>query len=126
MKASAFYTRTPANKGALLTLVDPVTGKQTDQYLHVLGLESDKFRAALAAKHQRNMEILQMPEPEQKAASDDAELELYASLVSDWSFEEPITVAGVKELFLEAPQIKQEVDKFAGQRANFMPGLLGS
>jgi len=106
-----------------MPLADPHTGEPSGMTLHVLGLESDAFRAALATKHRRNAEILTLPEEDQAAALEDAELELFASLVSGWSFDEPFTVEGVKQLLSEAPQIKQAVDQFAGKRSNFMPQL---
>lgn len=122
-KPSNFFTRKPANTGARMPLADPVTGKPTEDYLHVLGLECDSFRDALAVKHRRNIEILAMPESEQAAALEEADLVLHASLVTGWSFEEPFTVDGVIELLREAPQIKIAVDKFASDRANFIKRL---
>lgn len=119
-KAANYFTRKPSNAGARMYLKDPVSGKVTEDYLHVLGLESDSFRAALTAKHKKNLEILALPEDQQEAAKDDAELELFASLVTGWSFEDKLTADAVKELFLEAPQIKTAVDTFAGDRANFI------
>lgn len=103
-----------------MVLDDPLTGLPSGETLHVLGLESDAFRAALTAKHRRNLEILAEPEQEQARLQDEAELDLFASLVTDWSFEEPFSANGIKELFREAPQVKQAVDRFAGTRSNFI------
>jgi hypothetical protein len=126
MKSSDFFTRTPSNTGARMVLDDPLTGKPSGETLHVLGLESDAFRAALTAKHRRNLEILAEPEQEQAQLQEEAELDLFASLVTDWSFEEPFSVNGIKELFREAPQVKQAVDRFAGNRSNFIKRLSGN
>lgn len=122
-KPSNYFTRTPSNNGAKMLLKDPVTNEDTQDYLQVLGLESDPFRQALVLKHKRNMEILTLPESEQPAALEDAELDLYASLVTGWSFSEPCTKEAVRELLNEAPQVKSQVDKFAGTRANFIVRL---
>lgn len=122
-KPSNYFTRTPSNNGARMLLKDPVTNEDTQDYLHVIGLESDAFRQALVVKHKRNMEILTLPEEEQPAALADAELELYTSLVTNWSFSEPCTKEAVKEMLHEAPQVKAQVDKFAGMRANFIVRL---
>ncbi len=120
MKPSDFFTRTQSNAGAKLVLEDPLTGQPSNESLLVRGLESDRFREALAAKHRRNLEILTLPEAEQEAASMDAEYDLYVSLVAGWSFEEECSPEAVKQLFIEAPQIKLAVDRFAGNRANFL------
>lgn len=120
MKPSDFYTRKPSNKGAQMPLEDPATGKPSGEWLHVLGLGSDSFAAALAEKRRKALDVAQMPKEEQAAAEEDAELELYASLVTGWSFKEPFTAEGIKELFAEAPEIKLAVDKFASAKANFL------
>ena len=118
-KPSIFFTRPHANKGAKMFLKDPVTGQPTEDFLHVLGLESDAFKEALTAKHKENARILALPEAEQADALAEAELQLFASLVTGWSFDN-FSVDGVKELLREAPQVKKDVDTFAGDRANFI------
>jgi hypothetical protein len=122
MKPQDYFTRPASNKGAKMPLVDPATGKETGDFLFVLGLESDAFAQAIIAKRKRSLEIEQMPEDKRSAEEDDNELDLYAALVTGWSFDpkgSPFSKDAIKELFKEAPRVRMAVDKFASNIANF-------
>ena len=122
MKTSiaSFFTRTPSNEGSRLFLKDPVTDQPSEEWLHVLGFESDAFSAAMAVKQRRMSEIRALPEEEREGAAKEAVVQMLVSLVADWSFEEECTPDNVKTLFSEAPYIQSAVDAFAANRANFI------
>lgn len=120
MKPSDFFTRTPANTGAKMPIPDPITGKDSGETLTIRGFDSDAFQAALVDKSRRNAEILTLPEGEQEEARKKAELMLFQSLVTGWSFKESLTELALMEFLTECPYIQQAIDKFASNRANFI------
>lgn len=115
-----YHTRTAANNGAKLFLLDPVTNEQTQDWLHVLGFESDTFREAMFEKQRAVAAAQTLADPEAREdAKNTAVNNMLVSLVTDWSFDEDFSAAAVAELFAEAPYIRAAVDTFASQRANF-------
>ena len=109
-----------------MPLPDPITGVPTIENLTVLGFDSDAFRLALTEKGRANVEILALPADKQEVAKDEAELRLYAALVSGWSFKEAHSQESVCGLLREAPYIRQAIDKFASDRANFIKRQSGN
>ena len=101
-------------------LIDPATGKQSKEYLTVLGFDSDAFQTALVEKRRANAKVLTLSEDLRDAAADDAELDLIAATVTGWSMDEDFTREGLLELLREAPSVRLEIDKFAANRANFI------
>lgn len=53
------------------------------------------------------------------AEVEDTRLAMLAALVIGWSFDNPCTEAEIKRLFREAPQIAEQVDRAAYDRARF-------
>ncbi|AUR88716.1 hypothetical protein NVP2117O_38 [Vibrio phage 2.117.O._10N.261.45.E9] len=122
MDMTKFYTRDSAEKGIKLPLILP-NGEKTDEYLVVLGVDSDTFRKAntVAIRSSANVRMT-MPkatEEELAAAQDEIELELIATLVTDWSFETECTKANVIEFLRNAPQLRDAVNIKAASRAAF-------
>ncbi len=115
-----FFTRTPANTATPMPLTDPVSGQDSGEFLMVLGIDSDAFREALNKKQQENARILSLPEADQPAAKEKADLELFAALVTGWSFEEPATMEDVVELLRESPSTKRALDRWASDNSNFI------
>ena len=114
-----FYTRPTANAGVKMPLITP-TGERSEHWLQVLGVDSDAFREANAAAQRRAVDIAQISDDaERKAVLADEQRKLVAALVSGWSFDQPCTRDVVAELFRQAPQIQDAVDKIASQRAIF-------
>ncbi len=114
-----FFTRDIANAGIVVELALP-PGEKTDQWLRVLGIDSDVYQEAEAVHFRRNLEIaLLKDEGVQKAARDEADRRLVASLVSSWSFSQPCTVDNVAAFFPRAPQIRKLVDNASFNRALF-------
>lgn len=123
----AFFTRERANEGIEFPL-DLPDGTPTAHRIRIRGVDSDAFKAAKAESARRLAELLTSKE---KATLDNVDheaerLRLLASLVVSWTFPQPITLEGVCELFRQAPQIADQIDKISGRRALFFRSALTS
>lgn len=97
-------TRKLHNEGSRMDLEDK-------SYLHILGPDSDIGREVTAEKYRLN------------AGDEDFDLkvkQLFARLVQDWSFDEPIAIDLVVELFTEYPFVYDRVVTFYMNRSNFI------
>lgn len=59
---------------------------------------------------------VKVPDEELKLIED----ELFAALVADWTFDEPVTVENVTEFFDANPQIRDEINRKAAQDTLFL------
>lgn len=115
----AFFTRAAANEGIEVPLFLP-TGEKSEHTLRIRGVDSDAFRQADAESRRKLMDIVQIEDLIQRQAElDRAQAALIASLVIDWSFDEPCTPEAVIEFFIQAPHIKDAVDQLAAKRKLF-------
>lgn len=114
-----FFTYERANLGKRLDLKHP-DGSDSQEYLMVRHITSDPFRKARALRTRENARILaEVPVEEQEAARYQADTVLLASLIADWSFEEPVTEENVVRFLSNAPLVREEVDNFAIDNAAF-------
>ncbi len=119
MSMEAFFTREKANSGIKVPLSLP-NGEVSDHYLMIRGVDSDSFRDA-DTKARRNAAIVVDMETDEEKDSflEDSRLDILASLLISWSFEEECNPENIKKLFKEAPQIADAVDKVAAKRSLF-------
>lgn len=117
-------TRAAHDAGALLNVLDQ-SGEPTGETIRVRGVDSDAFavanrkaQRALLAYIEKNPKATGTPEYDEFVENNTRELR--ASLVMEWSFEEPCTKENVLDLFREAPYLAKAVDEFAGKRGNFV------
>lgn len=116
---SKFYTRQKANDGIKIPLSLP-SGEETEDYLVVRGIDSDQFRNADARARRQALVISEIDNMEEKTELiRESQLDIIASLVAGWSFEEECTQEKVKELLREAPQISDAIDRIAAKRLLF-------
>jgi hypothetical protein len=123
---NAFFTREKANKGLPMPLKFP-DGTDSGKTLHVLGVDSDTFRAASARKSRRLLEVSAELESKKDANTTErleeemekANVELLASVVTGWDLDTPFTPENVRKLLTESRTVMQQVDLFAGDRASF-------
>lgn len=114
-----FFTRENANEGIEVPLLLP-DGSRTEHWIRIRGVDADAFRRAEARSKRRMLEVAaEKDEDRRDAAIEDARLALLAALVAGWSFDNPCTEAEIKRLFREAPQIAEQVDRAAYDRARF-------
>ena len=118
---AAFNVAKKANSGSKMMLTLP-DGTETEEYLVVMGADSTKFRGVVAKANREKLKKLKSMQ-DNDAARDkmllDTEIKVLASLVVDWSFDEECTQANVVRFFKDSPQIQEQVDSFASDRANF-------
>jgi hypothetical protein len=134
MGKELYFTRRAANRGAKLFLTDPLTAKKTEDFLVVLGIDSDEARRAEAEFQRKVRDTYADLDDEDKEAkrdkvlavlaesSDADQLEKAARLVIGWggpNFADPFTKEAVKEVLGEAPQLVDAVVVFSANRADF-------
>lgn len=114
-----------ANAGQRLILKD-AAGNDTEDWIHVLGMDSDTFQRASKAMRRSLMAYLDKnngAKPSDEAYIDlsvQEQRKLQTALVQSWSFDEPCTPKLVLELFTCAPFIGEQVDSFASKRERFV------
>lgn len=131
MKMSELFTRDTANRGVRIPLVDSRTGKETEQWLLVLGTDSDSYRAQQRENQRRLIEIVKASRgPDQKSSEAAFEKALeaetprmhrlaLASLVGGWSLEDGCTKANVLQLLEQAPGIEDTLERYEKDQSLF-------
>lgn len=127
-----FHTRAKANDGVKLKLWDPTMGETSEEWLLVLGRDSDVARNVELELERRVRKQMSAVDSKDKAAMaavmkelDDSAVdrtrEQIAALVADWSWsdEEPCTRENVVAFLKEAPQIADAIDNLTSNRALF-------
>jgi len=133
MDKNEFFTRQKANQGVKLFLPDARTGQLTDEWIRVLGKESDAYRAEDHESHNRIHERLVAVGTKDKTALDAAAKSIIreetfvmlASLITEWSFGE-LTREEAVEFLREAPQIADMIDNFTSNRSLFFDSVASS
>lgn len=123
MEMEAFYTRDKANEGQRLPLRSP-DGKPTDHWLQVRHVYSDAFQAAEEASmreiQERILALGEKPDAGKIAeAKRDGTNRLLSSLVAAWSFDKPCTPENVQAFLANAPQIAEQINRFAADAKRF-------
>ena len=120
----AFNVVKKSNEGVTLPLSLP-DGTKTDEYLVVLGADSQKFQEAVSIAYSEKAKLRTSIDDE-KISVDDAAKQteeinrrMVSALVIDWSFDETCNGTNVCKFFHDAPQIQDAVNLYAGDRSNF-------
>ena len=118
MEISKYNTKQAANRGGLLKLVNPETNETCD--IKLAGMESDAFRKAKHEMAQRRMDAGGKVSVEQVEADS---IKLLAACVISWG---DLTINGVTPtdsaaVLTEYSWIREQVDAFVANRANFFP-----
>lgn len=114
MSMSDFYVRDAQNEGNKIPLNTP-DGKTTDHYLVIKGHHSDGFKSANLRAMRKAMREEQTPEETERAR-----IEVLATLIKDWSFEEDLTNENIIKFLINAPQIAEVIDVYAANNKNFL------
>ncbi|MCO1337109.1 phage tail assembly chaperone [Microbulbifer sp. OS29] len=95
-------------------------GKTTEHYLEILSVDSDAFQMA-QSEMQRDLATANLEEDKAKRFElvREAKVAAAAALVTGWSLDDKFTVEAVKELLREAPQLVEQIDRAASNRALF-------
>jgi hypothetical protein len=116
---SQFFTRDRANAGVRIPLYTP-SGRKTDQWIQIRGVDSDEFRAADTKAKRDAVRLASIKdEKERDEAVYELTTRLTASLVIAWSFPEECTEENIIAFFKQAPQICSSIDITASDRGYF-------
>ena len=121
------YTRASANEGIWCELKFP-DGTPHGK-LRLLSVDSDSFRHKdIELKRKLFERSLESAKERNggRLVTDDHRLELMASLIAEWDFDEPCTQENKMTFLREAPQVADFVDRMASQRAAFFKNPLTS
>lgn len=122
-----FHTKDRANEGVEMPLYTP-TGEKSDHWLKILGVDSDAYAKAesamIRAQPAIKAEAKLLETDEERVAFADEKQEYWknkilASVIVDWSSDEPCTEENVIEFLTKAPQIAKAVDTFISDRRIF-------
>jgi hypothetical protein len=127
-RINKYKTRTRANEGVKVKLLDPTTGLVGEDWIEVVSSLSDTFRDARDKALQEAGETSALgDEAKRKAAIAEVKAQMHAALVRTWSFDEPCTPEAVREFLREAPQVADAVVAAADDhRRFFASGLTDS
>lgn len=120
-----FDTRTRSNEGVQIFLKD-AEDKPTLSWIRVLGIDADAFQLANRAMRanvllyleEKGLEVKKTPEYLDFTLQEQRKLN--ASLVTEWSFDEPCTPENVIKLLTVAPYIATQIDETASKRSQFV------
>lgn len=110
-----FFTAKLHSKAQKLHLSDPF-GEITDQYLMIIGPQSEAVRKA---DQQARLKIVYADDADRDKALKEAKLEITAAMIESWSFDEEPTTENKINFLEEAPQIADSVDLFGSNHENF-------
>jgi len=116
MKLSELYTTDIHDAGSELTVLDG-EGNETPLKIKVAGLDSAVFRSNTKTQQKAYIEALR-----EKKEFDDEDLVIdgLVSCTIGWrGTDQKFDKVLCKELYLKAPFVKDQVDRFIGERANF-------
>lgn len=131
MDVKDFYTLEAHNRGAEMRLRSPLTGKLTDCYLTVSGLDSAAWREA-ELDGKRRILMLNADDSLSEAERKEQSLKITAFVLAKATIgwrgfthegkELAFSKERVEELYVNSPNIADQVDAFIGKRANFTNG----
>lgn len=122
----ALDTRRASEEGVELQLKDPRHGAPLAAWVRVRGYDSASYDDAQVELQRRRIQRMPAERPTPETLREDA-LDLAASLVAGWR---GLTRAGApiaysapaaRALLRDYPWVREQVEAFAAQRANFLP-----
>ena len=124
-----FDTRTGANRGFELQLIDPKTNAPTQRFIMVCGVDSDAYEAAQLEQRRRWIKTRANrrnvnPSPEEL---DHESMLILAACTKGWrgfkdraGAEVPFSREAAVELYRKYDSIREQVDAAIADRANFL------
>lgn len=116
MNANRFYSKEAANAGKRVALTEP-NGTKTDEWVLVAGRDSDAYRKSEADYRKKITEAV--AKGEEMPEDGDALLNRTVACVLGWSLDEECTPGNVRELLVNAPYIRDEIDTVIFSRERF-------
>lgn len=119
MSMKQYMIRDKVQQPVRVNLIDPATGKQTEDWLDIRSSLSDEFTVAREDVQQRVGTITEPSKEKRLALVKELQLDLKVALVAGWSFEEAFNEDTVREFLRNAPQIQNMVMSVADDTASF-------
>ena len=116
MNTKRFFSKEAANAGKRVALTEP-NGKKTDEWILVAGRDSDAYRKSEADYRKKITEAV--AKGEDIPDDGDTLLARTVACVLGWSLEDEFTPENVKELLVNAPYIRDEIDTVIFSRERF-------
>lgn len=115
-----------ANAGAIMDVLHPVKGTKTGIQITLAGMDSDRYRDFKRSRQNKKIRE-QGPGPLTVEDIEEVGLDALVELTLGWKMrvdgaDLPCTPANVKAVYKRFPWLKEQVDAFVAQRANFMNG----
>ena len=123
MDINELFTAEIHESGAEVQITNPTTGKDTDCYITVIGIDSKSFRSEQRKRQRKALDAVR----NNKSIPDDEFGLLVESTIGWRGFESegkewPFSKKNAQSLFDNSPLIADQVDKFIADRANFTKG----
>lgn len=125
MELSSLETASIHEAGAEVTILHPVTREATDFKIRVMGMDSKAWRKE---KKRLERQILSRAASGEEIDTDELEIDALVNATLGWSGlvkeGKPVKFSKkvCKQLYTEAPTVRDQVDRFIGNRANFTKG----
>ncbi len=120
----SLFTRSDANEGIKVDLYLP-SGEKSGFWLRILGKNSDTYRKGSTALTRLGIKLGDVSEDELSKAFNEATVKILADCVTGWNLEDDegkkleLNDKNKLELFEEAPQIKDQVDRVISSQTLF-------
>ena len=120
----SLFTRSDANEGIKVDLYLP-NGEKSGFWLRILGKNSDTYRKGSTALTRLGIKLGDVSEDELSKAFNEATVKILADCLIEWNLEDEegkpleLTDKNKLELFEEAPQIKDQVDRVISSQTLF-------
>ena len=95
------------------------SGEATEHYIMLIGTESDAFRLAQSKALREGAIKATAGEYDDKTAKE-LDLNLVASLIDSWSFDEECTQENKVNFLDNAPYIRDAINSFSAEQDNFL------
>lgn len=123
-------TKAHAQAGAVLSLEHPATGEPVGVEINLMGSDSEAFRGKKRELERARADKLRRARSRSAvdlSTTDNESCALLAACTTGWTGVEkgkkeiPFSVQAAEEIYMELPWIREQVDAFVGDRANFLP-----
>ena len=135
MKFNDLLTQDLHDQGAELNVIDPETGKPSDSFICVVGVDSKLWQKMQKAAMRKILEARDLAIKEgrefviDESMTDIGEVDRLVGATTGWrgfqnenGEEMPFTPENCKILYAQAPSVRAQVNFFIGDRVNFTRG----
>lgn len=127
MNFSDFDTSELATGGVDMTVLHPATLEETEATIKLCGTDSEQFKNATKAQAEANASSGKKKKALSREAIDEATCQILADCTLEWSNVEengktlPFTRENALALYRRHAWLREQVNVFIGDRANFFP-----